>query len=288
MMSNELGTISKLLLRERPTVSFEFFPPKDEQGFENLKNTFEELQNLKPDFISVTYGAMGSNQASSLAVVESFAPRVPTIAHLTCIGSTKENIKALLEKYQAAGVSSILALRGDLPRDFDGDPLGDFQTANDLVDVVRQTSFEIGVAAFPEKHPESPDLQQDLRILKLKQDSGATFAMTQLFFDINAYFDLVSSATAAGISMPIVPGLMPISNAKQVLRMAEMSGARVPEILVRKLNEAKDEHESREIGMEFSVNLAKSLIAHGVPGVHIFTLNHHRATTELVQAAGLA
>lgn len=287
-MSNQTGPISSLLSSERPTISFEFFPPKDEQGFDNLKRSFEVLQTLEPDFISVTYGAMGSNQESSLAVVEQFAPRIPTIAHLTCIGATVSNINQLLGKYEAAGVAGILALRGDLPRDFEGEPFGDFQRATDLIELIHGSSFEIGVAAFPEKHPESPSLEHDLRVLKIKQASGASFGITQLFFDIDSYFQLVRDAESQGVSIPIIPGLMPISNAKQVLRMAEMSGARLPEALVEKLTNASDEVQAREIGMDFSIKLAKDLVAGGVPGLHVFTLNHHRAAVELLQGAGLA
>lgn len=280
--------ITALLNSARPTISFEFFPPKDEQGFENLRKTFVELSKLSPDFISVTYGAMGSNQDSSFAVVQEFANQVPTIAHLTCIGATRESLTNLLGQYSEANVAAILALRGDLPKDFAGEAFGDFATATDLVDLVSTTSFEIGVAAFPEKHPESPSLEHDLKVLRIKQEAGATFAMTQLFFDIEAYFDLVSAAREAGLVIPVVPGLMPIANAKQVLRMAEMSGARVPDVLLKKLELAENEDQARAIGMEFSVNLAKELISRGAPGLHIFTLNHHRATIELLQGAGLA
>lgn len=287
-MGNDRGQIGLLLSSSRPTISFEFFPPKDEQGFESLRASFAELSKLSPDFISVTYGAMGSNQDRSLAVVQEFANQVPTIAHLTCIGATTKSLTSLLDQYATSEVAAILALRGDLPKDYVGAPFGDFATATDLVELVKVSSFEIGVAAFPEKHPESPSLEHDLAVLKIKQDAGASFAMTQLFFDIEAYFDLVSAAREVGIVIPVVPGLMPIANAKQVLRMAEMSGARVPDVLLKSLGLAEDENQARAIGMEFSVNLAKELTSRGAPGLHIFTLNHHRATIELLQGAGLA
>lgn len=287
-MTKAPTSITSLLSGARPTISFEFFPPKDEQGFLSLRNTFDVLKQFKPDFVSVTYGAMGSNQASSLAVVQELAGQVSTIAHLTCIGATHTTIRTLLDSYKAADVAGILALRGDTPKDFVGDPLGDFHTANDLVEFVQDSQFEVGVAAFPEKHPESPSLAHDIEVLKIKQDSGAKFAMTQLFFEIDAYFDLVAAARSAGISIPIVPGLMPIANAKQVLRMAEMSGAKVPKHLVDQLNSARDEDSARAIGMQFSADLAKALVKGGAPGIHIFTLNHHKATSELLEAAGLA
>lgn len=280
--------ITTLLSGARPTISFEFFPPKDELGFETLRTTFALLKKFNPDFVSVTYGAMGSNQESSLAVVQELASQVPTIAHLTCIGATKSTIGSLLESYRGANVAGILALRGDAPKEFLGDPLGDFNTANDLVELVRDSEFEIGVAAFPEKHPESPSLAHDIDVLMIKQASGAKFAMTQLFFEIEAYFELVSAARKSGITFPIVPGLMPIANARQVLRMAEMSGAKVPKHLVDQLNSAPDDDSARAIGMQFSADLAKALLEGGAPGIHIFTLNQHKATSDLLVAAGLA
>mgnify|MGYP002655023105 CR=1 FL=1 len=287
MMTAENGQISTLLRQSRPTISFEFFPPKDEAGFESLNDSFHQLQAVGPDFISVTYGAMGSNQERSLDVVRKFANLIPTIAHLTCIGANRENLRGLLDTYSALGVAAILALRGDIPKTFEGEPLGDFKRAIDLVDLARETNFQIGVAAFPEKHPESPSLEHDIAVLKLKQESGASFAMTQLFFDINSYFNLVQAARESDVTIPILPGLMPIANARQVLRMAEMSGAKVPDELVHELSSATDEEAARAIGMNFSVELAKKLIDGGAPGIHIFTLNHHRAAIELLEGAGL-
>ncbi|MEN9604084.1 MAG: hypothetical protein RLZZ06_1069 [Actinomycetota bacterium] len=273
----------------RPSVSFEFFPPKDQAGFENLLSNFANLETLKPDFASVTYGAMGSNQESSLAVVEKLAKRIPTIAHLTCIGSTKSKIAELLGRYESAGVAAVLALRGDVPANFEGDSLGEFQNANELVSVIRErSSLAIGVSAFPEKHPESPSFSHDIEILKLKQDNGARFAMTQMFFDIEAYTSLVANARSAGVTMPIVPGVMPIANAKQVLRMAEMSGAAIPTELMNDLNSAHDDAEAKSIGMAFSVELSKELLNRGAPGLHIFTLNQFTSANELITGIGLA
>lgn len=283
-------TITKALRdQNRPTLSFEFFPPKTEEATERLWSSFNELEKVNPDFVSVTYGAMGSNQETSLAIVERMAKTVPTIAHLTCIGATSENIASLLRSYDELGVAGILALRGDKPQGVIDLPDGDFNVALDLVEAVQVDSkFEIGVAAFPEKHPESPSLEHDLEVLKLKQNAGADFAMTQLFFDIDAYFSLVARAAKAGLDLPIVPGVMPIANAKQVLRMAEMSGAALPKKLVSQLAAASSDEVAREIGMNFTVELTKKLLDQGVPGVHIFTLNHHEAAIELATAVGLA
>lgn len=273
----------------RPTLSFEFFPPKDETGWVNLKSSIEHLQNVSPDFVSVTYGAMGSNQETSLAVVEHLAETVPTIAHLTCIGASQNSISQLLKKYETAGVAGILALRGDLPAGLAEFPPSDFTFALDLVSQVQEsTNLEIGVATFPEKHPESPSIERDIEILKMKQDAGASFGMTQLFFNVDAYTSLVNKAKLAGVTIPIVPGVMPIANAKQVLRMAQMSGASVPADLEQALLQASDDSEARAIGMDFTVKLVEELKQLGAPGIHIFTLNHHLAALELVHEAQLA
>ena len=272
-----------------PSLSFEFFPPKDEAGEATLWNSFEKLLELSPDYVSVTYGAGGSNKERSLAVVDRMAKQVLTIGHLTCVGASREGTKQIIRRFEQAKVGAILALRGDAPKD-DPDALekGELKSALDLVDLVcQETSIEVGVAAFPEVHPESPDMQHDSKVLTLKEQAGAKFAVTQLFFSVEAYTDLLDSARAAGATMPIVPGVMPIANAKQVLRMAELSGAQIPAELLAELELASDEVQAREIGMKFSTQLAIDLVAAGAPGVHIFTLNSHVAAIELARAAGL-
>jgi methylenetetrahydrofolate reductase (NADPH) len=272
-----------------PTLSFEFFPPKDEVGEANLWNAFEKLLEVSPDYVSVTYGAGGSNRERSLAVVERMSNQVLTIGHLTCVGATKSSTLEIVKFFEQVGVGAILALRGDSPKD-DPDALskGELKTALELVDLVREaTDLEVGVAAFPEVHPESPNMEHDSKVLALKQASGAKFAVTQLFFSVQAYTDLVASAQAAGASMPIVPGVMPISNAKQIVRMAELSGAAIPDELLAEFDQADDEDQAREIGMAYSTQLAKDLVAAGAPGIHIFTLNHHAAALELARGAGL-
>lgn len=272
----------------RPALSFEFFPPKDEDGANTLWKSFKALCELKPDFVSVTYGAMGSNQATSLAVVERFAPQVATIAHLTCIGASDGSIANLLAAYERFGVAALLALRGDVPAGKSA-PVGDFAHAIDLVKFAREHSeLEIGVAAFPEKHPESESFKVDAKVFFDKVSAGASFGMTQLFFTAQAYFDLIERHRVHGVYVPVIPGVMPIANVKQVLRMAEMSGASVPDQLQSSLLKAKNETEAREIGMAYSANLVRELIAGGAPGVHIFTLNQSKAAIELATASGLA
>ena len=291
--SLSFGNISEISAARRngaePTLSFEFFPPKDEVGEANLWNAFEKLLEVSPDYVSVTYGAGGSNRERSLAVVERMSKQVLTIGHLTCVGATKSSTLEIVKFFEQVGVGAILALRGDSPKD-DPDALskGELKTALELVDLVREaTDLEVGVAAFPEVHPESPNMEHDSSVLALKQASGAKFAVTQLFFSVPAYTDLVASAQAAGASLPIIPGVMPISNAKQIVRMAELSGAAIPDELLAKFDQADDEDQAREIGMAYSTQLAKDLVAAGAPGIHIFTLNHHAAALELARGAGL-
>ena len=291
--SLDFATISQVSAARKsaaePTLSFEFFPPKDEAGEANLWSAFQKLLEVSPDYVSVTYGAGGSNRERSLAVVDRMAGQVLTIGHLTCVGATKQSTLEILQHFERAGVGAILALRGDAPKD-DPDALGkgELKTALELVDLVHEsTKLEVGVAAFPEVHPESPNMEHDSKVLALKQTAGATFAVTQLFFSVQAYLDLVTSAQAAGATLPIVPGVMPISNAKQVVRMAELSGAAIPAELIAKFDAAADDDEAREIGMAYSIQLAKDLVVAGAPGVHIFTLNHHSAAIELARGAGL-
>jgi len=271
------------------TLSFEFFPPKEDDAAASLWRNYSKLLEVSPDFVSVTYGAGGSNRETSLGVVDRMAKDVLTIGHLTCVGSTNVGSREIIKHFEQAGVGSILALRGDSPRDQpDALEKGELKTAIELVELVRaESSLEVGVAAFPEKHPESPSLQHDAEVLTLKQNAGASYAMTQLFFTVDAYLELQQKAAFAGTSLPIIPGVMPISNAAKVLRMAEMSGAAVPSDLLARLQNA-DEHEARIIGMDYSVQLANDLLAAGAPGLHIFTLNFSKAALEVAKGCGLA
>ena len=272
-----------------PTLSFEFFPPRNqEEAAEQLWRSFDALMEVNPDFVSVTYGAGGSNRETSLAVVERMAKEVMTIGHLTCVGGSRQSTADTIARFKAAGVHSILALRGDAPLDNpDALETGELKTALELVELVRETSdLEVGVAAFPEVHPESPNMAHDSMVLALKQRAGASYGMTQLFFTVKAYTDLVESARAAGATMPIIPGLMPVGNAAKVLRMAEMSGASVPVELLSRLENAS-EAEARIIGMDYSIKLGRELIEAGAPGLHIFSMNLSKAALEVARGAGL-
>lgn len=273
----------------RPTLSFEFFPPRDAEADVSLWRHYDNLLELRPDFVSVTYGAGGSSRETSLAVVDRMAKDVLTIGHLTCVGSTNKSTQDTIKHFEQAGVRSILALRGDPPQaDPDALSKGELKTALELVELVcTNSALEVGVAAFPEKHPESESLSHDARVLNLKQQGGASYAMTQLFFSVEAYMQLVESAKANGATLPIVPGVMPISNAAKVLRMAQMSGASVPKALLNSLQNA-DEATARKIGMDFSIQLANDLLAANAPGLHIFTLNYSKAAIEVAKGCSLA
>ena len=264
-------------------------PSLDDAGLDRLWAAFDRLLAVNPDFVSVTYGAGGSNREKSFAIVERMAPQVLTIGHLTAVGATKDSTREIIERYRSAGVTSILALRGDSPKDQpDALERGELKTALELVKLARQEfDCEVGVAAFPEVHPESPSLEHDANVLRLKQDAGATFAMTQLFFTVEAYQRLVQTNQRHGVELPIIPGLMPIANAKNVIRMAELSGASIPQPLLAKLESATTDDEARRIGMDYSIQLGLDLLAAGAPGLHIFSLNHEAAALELSRGVGL-
>ena len=269
------------------SLSFEFFPPRE--GTEHaMWETFENVLAVNADFVSLTYGAGGSNQHKSLEVLDRMAPQILTVGHLTCVGASRQSTREVIRHFESAGVRSILALRGDAPKD---DPhalaKGQLKTALDLVELVRgETSLEVGVAAFPEGHPESPSLDHDAKVLQMKQAAGAAYGVTQLFFGVKHYTDMVEAAQRHGATLPIIPGLMPVSNVKQLLRMAQMSGAAVPSMLAHQL-ESTDEATARRIGMDYTIDVGLRLLEAGAPGLHIFTLNKTEAAMELAAGVGL-
>ena len=288
----QISSVTALIEHRRsigaPTLSFEFFPPKDEAGETSLWRTFDDVAAAGADFASVTYGAGGSNSARTLQIVERMAPQITTVGHLTAVGATRAGTRDTISRFEDSGVSSLLAIRGDSPKDNPNAlAQGQLKTALELVNLAREaSSLEVGVGAFPEVHPESPDMAHDTKVLALKQGAGASFAITQLFFSLDAYLALRKSADDAGATMPIVPGLMPINNAKQVVRMAAMSGASIPAQLLTQLEDA-NEADARRIGMDFTINLGTELLKVGAPGLHIFTLNQSVAALELARGIGL-
>ena len=282
-------TIGELLATAtEPTFSFEFFPPKNEVGQELLTKTISELEPLGPDWVSVTYGANGSSRQRTLdatmAILQTTDFRV--MGHLTCTGQSIDELKAVIDAYGDSGVHNILAIRGDMP----GGPSvpwephpGGLANATELVELVRSRGdFCVGVAAFPDGHATST-LEQDAQILLGKQQAGASFAVTQLFFDLGHYFELVGRARSAGCTLPIVPGIMPVTSVKQLGRFAEMSGADIPARVAERLLAAPDDPEQVRItGSQIAAELCERLLAGRAPGLHFFTQNRSVATREIL------
>jgi methylenetetrahydrofolate reductase (NADPH) len=281
-------TMSDLLARGERSFSFEFFPPKDDAGEAVLWSSIRRLESLAPTFVSVTYGAGGSTRDRTVRITGRIAQEttLTPVAHLTCVSASRGDLRRVVGEYAAAGVRNVLALRGDPP----GGPGGEWtrhpdglEYAVDLVEMIRDLGrFSIGVAASPYKHPESPDLEHDARVLAIKAAAGAEFAITQLFFEPEAYFELVERAAAHGCAIPIIPGLMPITNLKQIERFAVLSGTPVPESLTSRIYAVADDPKAvREIGMEATAQLAQDLLDGGAPGLHFYTQNRSRATREI-------
>jgi len=264
------------------TLSFEFFPPKTAGAQLTLGRTMSELAPLGPDFVSITYGAGGSDRHRTGDVVEWIRREtdVEPMAHLTCVGHSRTDVAGLLVDYRRIGVENILALGGDLPADGSA-PAGDYSYALDLLyDVATTGCFSIGVAAHPEVHPRSASRQADRRHLAEKLRL-ADFAITQFFFDPEHYVRLVDELAALGIDKPIVPGIMPVTNLGQITRMAEMSGTEVPNWLVDRLSAAHDAVDAKRIGIELASELCRDLIEAGAPGLHLYTLNRSEIAKDI-------
>jgi len=284
--------IGEVLKRGVFSVSFEFFPPKTEEGERQLFETIRDLIPLGPTFVSVTYGAGGSTRDRTRKVVERIHREVGlnVMAHLTCIAHKREELIQILEEYDRIGIDNILALRGDVPRDDPGfrPPEGACRYAVDLVRLIREVfgdRFSIGVASYPEGHPESPNMEWEIRYFREKVTAGADFSITQMFFDNSFYYDFIERCISAGIEIPIIPGIMPITNYKQIKKFASMCGAEIPQSLVERLEPVSDKPEEvAKIGVEFAVNQCEDLLKNGVPGLHFYTLNRSKATLEIYRA----
>jgi methylenetetrahydrofolate reductase (NADPH) len=289
------STMRELLASGRRSYSFEFFPPKTDEGERLLWDAIRRLEPLRPTFVSVTYGAGGSTRDRTVRITERIATdtTLTPVGHLTCVGSSRAQLRAVIGSYAAAGVHNVLALRGDAPAGpgatWEPHPDG-LSHADELVRMLRQLGdFCVGVAAFPEGHPEAPDFDTDVKYLALKAAAGADFAITQFFFDADDYFRLVERAAAYGCTIPIVPGIMPVTNVRQIQRMAELSGAAFPAGLAQRLLAVEDDPEAvRRIGVEAASALCERLLAGGAPGLHFYTLNRSTATREIYQSLGLA
>jgi len=285
-------------------MSFEFFPPRQDGAWEGLYETIRELEPLGPSFVSVTYGAGGTTREMThdLVVRIKETTAIPPVPHLTCVGHTKDEVRAILERYAAAGVSNILALRGDPPKDqpdYDWSQ-GDFKHAADLVAFIREFNesgahpgargFGIGVAGFPEGHPDTPNRMAELDHLKAKVDEGADYICTQLFFDNHDFYDFRDRCRLSGINIPIIAGLMPVTSLQGMRRMAELAaGARFPAKLLRSLERAKEDSEAvSRVGIHYAAEQCADLLDHGVDGIHFYTLNKSLATREIYHSLGLS
>ena len=284
--------ISDLLAGSRPTVSFEFFPPGSDEAALTLGRTIAELEPLRPTFVSVTYGAGGSTRERTHNLVSWIGREtaVPPMAHLTCVGHTRAEIRAILESYRSVGIENILALSGDLPKDGSADAAArtELRYAVELVEMITEVGgFSVGVAAHPEIHPRSPDRASDRRHLAAKL-AAADFAVTQFFFEAEHYFRLVDELAALGVTKPVLPGVMPVTNLRSVSRMAQLSGAALPSWLVARLERvADDPAQVRKVGVEVATELCRTLVDGGAPGLHLYTLNRSTATREIHANLGL-
>jgi methylenetetrahydrofolate reductase (NADPH) len=273
---------------DRPLFSFEFFPPKDEIQQRQLWQTVRELESLGPDFVSVTYGASGSTRDRTIKATEAIAlhTTLRSMAHLTCASQSRDQLRRVIGSYAAAGIHHVLAIRGDMPggprAQWEAHPDG-LNNATELVGMVHELGqFCIGVAAFPDAHPERSDFDLDAEVLAAKAQAGASFAITQLFFTADDYFALVARVRALGCEIPIIPGIMPITNVRQVTRFAELSGAALPGSVTERIHEVADNDDQvRRVGIKIGTELSEELLSRGAPGLHFFTQNRSRATREI-------
>jgi methylenetetrahydrofolate reductase (NADPH) len=292
-MPGGASTIRELIASGGRSFSFEFFPPKTDRGEALLWRAIRELESLRPTFVSVTYGAGGSTRDRTVRVIRRISAEttLTAVGHLTCVGSSQLELRGVVGSYADAGVRNVLALRGDPP----GGPADEWRAhpdgldhADQLVRLVRELGdFCVGVAAFPDRHPESPSRDHDARVLAAKEAAGADFAVTQFFFRADDYARLLDELAARGATKPVLPGIMPITNTGQIVRMAQMSGAELPARLLDRLDGVDDPTEVRKIGVDVATALCADLLAQDVPGLHLYTLNRSTATREIYANLGL-
>jgi methylenetetrahydrofolate reductase (NADPH) len=282
--------IDHILEERRPCFSFEFFPPKDDEGTERLFQTISELQDDDPAFVSVTYGALGSTRDRTLNVVRRIKQEteIEAMAHFTCVGATVEELRGTLDEMRDIGIENVLALRGDPPQgetEWRKTP-GGLKYSTELIElIIGEYPFAVGAASFPEVHPEAPDLDHDLRFMREKVEVGASFLITQLFFDNDHYFEFVEAARERGIEVPIIPGIIPVTNYKQLKRITTMCGASIPDDFERELAARQDDPEAvKDLGVSFATLQCADLLARGAPGIHFYTLNKSPATRAILAA----
>jgi methylenetetrahydrofolate reductase (NADPH) len=278
---------------DEPVFSFEFFPPKTDEGEQNLRAALEALRPLEPDFASVTYGAGGSTRERTVEITRWIKQDlgIEAMAHLSCVGATRGELADTLDRIAAAGIENVLALRGDPPRgeaEWRPHPGGLHYSTQLAALIHERRAFGIGAACFPEVHPDAPDLTHDLRFLKEKVDAGASFLITQLFFDNELYFRFVEEARAAGVDVPILPGIMPITDVGQIKTITGMCGATIPETLLEQLELRTGDPEAvLQLGVSYATLQCAELLARGAPGIHFYTLNRSPATRAILSALKL-
>jgi methylenetetrahydrofolate reductase (NADPH) len=287
-------SIPRILEQEGTSYSFEFFPPKDDAGEQTLWEAIRDLERIHPTFVSVTYGAGGSTRARTVRVTGRIAleTTLTPMAHLTCVGSSVAELRQVVGEYADVGIRNVLALRGDPPggpgTSWTPHPEG-LMHADELVALVRSLgNFTVGVAAFPDGHPESSELDQDADVLVRKADAGAEFAVTQFVFDADSYVRLRDRVVARGRDLPIIPGLMPVTSFAQIRRMAQMSGTPLPTAVVSRLEAVADDRDAiREVGVQIATELCQRLLAEGAPGLHFYTMNRSLSTLKVFDNLGV-
>jgi methylenetetrahydrofolate reductase (NADPH) len=276
-----------------PVFSFEFFPPKTDEGEQNLRLTLEDLRAFDPDFVSVTYGAGGGTRARTVEVTKWLKQDlgIEAMAHLSCVGAPREELEEVLDDIAEAGIENVLALRGDPPRgeaEWKPHPGGLHYSTELAALITERYPFAVGAACHPEVHPEAPDMAHDLRFLREKVAAGATFLITQLFFNNELYFHFIDEARAAGIEVPIVPGIMPITDVGQIKTITGMCGASIPQLLLEALEwRAADRDAVLQLGVAYATLQCAELLARGAPGIHFYTLNRSPATRAILSALRL-
>ena len=282
--------IIDILKQDKPIFSFEFFPPKDDEGFERLFKTIDNLKSCEPAFVSVTYGAGGSTRSKTIELVGRIKKEIglESMAHLTCVGHSSDELFHILDSIKLQDIDNVLALRGDPPADVINftKPDNGFGYAQELVQFIRERfSFCIGVAGYPEGHPESTNRKEDLLHLKNKVLAGASFIITQLFFDNKHYFEFVNNLRNIGVNLPVIPGIMPIVNLKQIKKFTKMCGATLPSDLMERLEDAQGDQDAIcKIGIDHATMQCRNLLKQNVPGIHFYTLNRSRATLSILES----